>query len=126
MSSDGADQVKVAADKSSWAGSPRWSPDGSRIAYVRMVETYNPRESSVEVNEWRKPSSQTLFSDARLGPSLYWLPNGPIIYTLGDAENQQGASLWAMSPQTSGKTLGSSKRVTRGLVVESTMLLAFP
>jgi DNA-binding winged helix-turn-helix (wHTH) protein/Tol biopolymer transport system component len=115
MRSDGTDQVKVAADKSSWVGSPRWSADGNRIAYVRMVETYNARESSVEVNEWQKSSAQTLFSDNRLGPSLYWLPNGPIIYTLGDAENQQGASLWAVSPQPSGKTPGSSKRVTRGI-----------
>ena len=115
MRSDGTDQVRVATDKSSWAGSPRWSPDGNRIAYVRMVETYNARESSVEVNEWRKASAQTLFSDNRLGPSLYWLPNGLLIYTLGDAENQQGASLWAVSPQQPGKAPGSSKRVTRGI-----------
>ena len=36
MRSDGTDQVKVAADKSSWVGSPKWSPDGNRIAYIRM------------------------------------------------------------------------------------------
>jgi dipeptidyl aminopeptidase/acylaminoacyl peptidase len=115
MRSDGTDQVKVAADKSSWAGSPRWSPDGNRIAYVRMVETYNARESSVEVNEWGNPSSQTLFSDNRLGPSLYWLPDGRLIYTLGDPENLQGASLWAVLPRQSGKPPDSSKRITRGI-----------
>jgi Tol biopolymer transport system component len=115
MRSDGTDQVKVAADKSSWAGSPRWSPDGNRLAYVRMVETYNARESSVEVNEWRNPSAQTLLSDNRLGPSLYWLPDGRLIYTLGDPENLQGASLWAVLPQQSGKILASSKRITRGI-----------
>ncbi len=115
MRSDGTDQVKVAADKSSWAGSPRWSPDGNRLAYVRMVETYNARESSVEVNEWRNPSAQTLLSDNRLGPSLYWLPDGRLIYTLGDPENLQGASLWAVLPQRSVKALDSSKRITRGI-----------
>ena len=115
MRSDGTGQVKVAADKSSWVGSPRWSPDGNKIAYIRMVETYNARESSIEVNEWRHPTAQTLLSDNRLGPSLYWLPNGALIYTLGDPENQQGASLWMVSPQESGKIAGSSKRITRGI-----------
>jgi DNA-binding winged helix-turn-helix (wHTH) protein/Tol biopolymer transport system component len=115
MRSDGTDQVKVAADQSSWVGQPRWSPDGNRIAYIRMAQTYNVRESSIEVNDWRNPRAQTLLSDNRLGPSVYWLPNGLLIYTLGDPENVQGASLWAVLPQQSEKILASSKRITRGV-----------
>ena len=115
MRSDGTDQVKVAADQSSWVGQPRWSPDGNRIAYIRMAHTYNVLESSIEVNDWRNPRAQTLLSDNRLGPSVYWLPNGLLIYTLGDPENQLGASLWSVSPQQSGKILASSKRITRGI-----------
>jgi len=115
MRSDGTDQVKVAADQSSWVGQPRWSPDGNRIAYIRMAQTYNVLESSIEVNDWRNLRVQTLLSDNRLGPSVYWLPNGLLIYTLGDPENVQGASLWAVLPQQSGKILASSKRITRGI-----------
>jgi DNA-binding winged helix-turn-helix (wHTH) protein/Tol biopolymer transport system component len=115
MRSDGTDQVKVAVDQSSWVGQPRWSPDGNRIAYIRMAHTYNVLESSIEVNDWRNPRAQTLLSDNRLGPSVYWLPNGLLIYTLGDPENVQGASLWAALPQQSGKILASSKRITRGI-----------
>jgi DNA-binding winged helix-turn-helix (wHTH) protein/Tol biopolymer transport system component len=115
MRSDGTDQVKVAADQSSWVGQPRWSLDGNRIAYIRMAHTYNVLESSIEVNEWRNPRAQTLLSDNRLGPSVYWLPNGLLIYTLRDPENVQGASLWAVLPQQSGKILASSKRITRGI-----------
>lgn len=115
MRPDGTNQVKVAADKSSWVGSPRWSPDGNRIAYIRMAESYNARESSIEVNDWRNPRAETLLSDNRLGPSLYWLPNGVLVFTLGDPENPQGASLWTVSPQQSGKILASSKRITRGI-----------
>jgi DNA-binding winged helix-turn-helix (wHTH) protein/Tol biopolymer transport system component len=115
MRSDGTEQVKVAADKSSWVGSPKWSPDGNRIAYIRMAQTYTTRESSLEVSEWRKHNAQTILSENNLGPSLYWLPNGFIVYTVGDTENQQGASLWMALPPASGNTLASPKRLTRGI-----------
>jgi Tol biopolymer transport system component len=115
MRSDGSDQVKVAADKSTWVGGPKWSPDSNRIAYVRMDFAYHTQQSSVEINEWRNARAETLFSDNRLGPALYWLPNGRLIYTLGDEENRQGASLWTLSPQQSGKVAASSKRITRGI-----------
>jgi DNA-binding winged helix-turn-helix (wHTH) protein len=116
MRADGTDQLKVAADKSSWVGRPTWSPDGNRIAYIRDRSTYNAREASVEVNEWRNSSAQTLFSDSRLSPSVYWLPNGLLVYGIGDEENQQGAGLWTVSPQQAGKSAGSSKSITpRGI-----------
>jgi len=115
MRSDGTDQAKVAADKSSFVGQPAWSPDSSRIAYVRMYFGYRSSQSSIEINEWRNARAETLFSDNRLGPALYWLPNGRLIYTFGDEENRQGASLWMMSPQQSGKIAESSKRITRGI-----------
>jgi len=115
MRSDGTDQVKVAADKSSFVGQPVWSPDGNRIAYVRMDFAYHTQQSSVEINEWRNARAETFFSDNRLGPALHWLPNGRLVYILGDEENQQGASLWMVSPQQSGKTNESAKRITRGI-----------
>jgi DNA-binding winged helix-turn-helix (wHTH) protein len=115
MRSDGTDQIKVAADKSSFVGQPAWSPDGNRIAYVRMDFAYHTQQSSVEINEWRNARAETLFSDNRLGPALYWLPNGRLICTFGDEENRQGASLWTISPQQSGKVAESSKRITRGI-----------
>jgi Tol biopolymer transport system component/DNA-binding winged helix-turn-helix (wHTH) protein len=115
MESDGANAIKIAADKSSWAGWPTWSSDGTRISYVRMAESYNTHEGSLEINDWRHANAQTLLSNSALGPSVYWLPNGQLIYTLGDEGNQQGASLWAMLPEQSGKPTKIPKRVTRGL-----------
>jgi DNA-binding winged helix-turn-helix (wHTH) protein/Tol biopolymer transport system component len=115
MRSDGTDQIKVAYDKSAFMGQPAWSPDGSQIAYVRMDFAYYSSQGSIEINEWRNARARTLFSDRRIGPALYWLPNGRLIYTFGDDENQQGASLWMVSPQPSAKIAESSKRITRGI-----------
>ena len=83
MRSDGTDPVKVAAAQPSWVGSPKWSPDGNRIAYIRESETYNARTTAIEVNEWRNVNAQTFFSDNRLGPSLHWLRDGRLVYVLG-------------------------------------------
>lgn len=56
MRSDGADQIKVATDKSdgSALGASTWSPDGKRIAYIRTTWNDNPQNSSAEVNDWEK------------------------------------------------------------------------
>jgi DNA-binding winged helix-turn-helix (wHTH) protein/Tol biopolymer transport system component len=114
MRSDGTDQVKVAADRGSWTGPPTWSPDGRRIAYIRSVETYAARQASVEVNEWRTPSIRTLFSDNRLGPSLRWLPSDRLVYSIGNVDDQQQASLWVTSPGQHEQSR-PAKRITGGI-----------
>src|SRR6266403_4877762 len=114
MRSDGAEQIKVATDKSdgSALGPSTWSPDGKRIAYIRTTWRDNPQNSSVEGNDWQNARAETLFSDGRLTPALHWLPDGLLIYGL--LENQQDSSLWTVSLQKTGKISGSPKRITRG------------
>ena len=116
MRSDGTDQVKVAADKSdeSQVGRPTWSPDGNRIAYIRSNWAWNARTSSVEMSEWQKPSSVTLFSDSRLSPALHWLPDDRLIYAFGSAQQQQDASLWVVSLRQSKNISSAPKRISGG------------
>src|SRR5262249_16218030 len=112
MRSDGTSQVKIAADKGSWNGLPTWSPDGERIAYIRSTELYATRRSSVQTNESRTQSIHTLFSDNSLGPSLCWLPSGRLVYTIGEVDNLQHASLWVTSPKDPKG--GPTRRISTG------------
>jgi len=116
MRSDGTDQTKVAAHQASRVGTPTWSPDGKRIAYVRTSWAYNALASAIEVNEWQSARAETLFSDSRLGPALRWLPDGRLMYALGNQQTstRQDSSLWMISLSQSGKTSGTPQHVTQG------------
>jgi Tol biopolymer transport system component/DNA-binding winged helix-turn-helix (wHTH) protein len=111
MRSDGTDQVKIAADKSWSMGTPTWSPDGKRIAYVSQTE-FNSPTLSIEVNDWQNARVETIFSDSHLTPVLHWLSDGRLIYVL--AAELGDSSLWMFSLQQSGKISRPSKRITHG------------
>jgi len=116
MRSDGTDPIKVAADQGSRVGTPTWSPDGKRIAYVRMALAYDALTRSVEVNEWESASAQTLFSDSGLNSALHWLKDGRLIYAVFPRQTTGpgDSSVWTVSPSQAGKISEPPKRITEG------------
>jgi Tol biopolymer transport system component/DNA-binding winged helix-turn-helix (wHTH) protein len=116
MRSDGTDPIKVAADQGSRVGTPTWSPDGKRIAYVRTALAYDALTRSVEVNEWESASAQTLFSDSGLNSALHWLPDGRLIYSLFPPQTTGpgDSSVWTVSLPQAGKISEPPKRITEG------------
>ena len=116
MRSDGTDPIKVAGDQGSRVGTPTWSPDGKRIAYVRTALAYDSPARSVEVNEWESATAQTLFSDSGLASALYWLPDGRLIYALFPPQTTGpgDSSVWTVSLSKAGKISEPPKRITEG------------
>jgi Tol biopolymer transport system component/DNA-binding winged helix-turn-helix (wHTH) protein len=113
MNSDGTDPVKVAADRAdgSWVATPTWSADGKHLAYVRTIWSFDAPKSSVEINEWEKKSTQTLFSNDHLDLALQWLPDGRLVYALSSLQPMQDSSLWVTTMQKYNSTFPLPKRI---------------
>jgi Tol biopolymer transport system component/DNA-binding winged helix-turn-helix (wHTH) protein len=117
MRSDGTSPTKVAADQGSAVGTPTWSPDSRRIAYVRSELAFNAQARLVEMNEWETAKARTLFSDNYLTPALHWLSDGRLIYAIDteQAAVRADSSVWSVTLSPDGKISGSPKQLTQGM-----------
>ena len=114
MRSDGTEAIKVASDSNSLMGTPTWSPDGKRIAYVKTALAYNSPWSLIEVNEWERAKTEPLYSDHRLRPGLEWLSDGRLIYGVNTGQGPRDSSMFAATILPSGKLSAAPKRIAHG------------
>ena len=93
-------------------GTVAWSPDGSRIAYVR-ASAENP-VARIETYDLKSERAETVLSAAGLGREIVWTPAGRLIYSQQEGPpNQSDANLWSVQVDTqTGRSLTSPARIT--------------
>jgi DNA-binding winged helix-turn-helix (wHTH) protein/Tol biopolymer transport system component len=93
-------------------GTVAWTPDESRIAYVR-TSAENPL-ARIETYDLKSGRAETILSAAGLGRDVVWTPSGRLIYSLReDQPNQSDANLWWLQVDTrTGRPATSPARIT--------------
>jgi Tol biopolymer transport system component/tRNA A-37 threonylcarbamoyl transferase component Bud32 len=71
-----------------------WSPDGQRIGYVKIHQTADKLETSIESRDLKGGQPSLVLSDPVL-PELCWLHDGRMIYARAEpAPNQADSNFW--------------------------------
>ncbi len=92
-------------------GAVAWAPGGKRFAYVRVSER---SVSQIEAYDVTNGRSERILSEARLGREIAWTPSGHLIYSLQEAQPNQGDSnlWWVELDAPTGRPSGSPIRIT--------------
>jgi len=104
-------------------GFVQWSPDGSRIAYLRYARKSGEFQVSMESRDFKGGPSLVLLSDNALR-SLYWLQDGRLLYVLGEIDRtKETCNYWAARlDATRGTFSAAPRQLTRnnGFCVDTT------
>jgi Tol biopolymer transport system component/DNA-binding winged helix-turn-helix (wHTH) protein len=116
VNSDGTSPLKiVSAVGNEVIGALAWAPDNRRVAYIRvrwgghMADT-----NSIEIASVKGDRPRIVLSDSRVGSSVYWLPDGRLIYGMREERpNQRDSNAWAVPIDASSNISGDAVRLTR-------------
>jgi len=103
----------VALDENSSFSTISWSPDGQRLAYLRLHQTGDRVDTLIESRNLKGGQPVQVLSDPKL-IDLCWLADGRIIYALQEPEpNLYDANLWELRIDVhSGRPISAPKRFT--------------
>jgi len=116
VNSDGTNPLKiVSATDNEVIGALAWAPDNNRLAYIRVkYGGHKADTNSIEIAAVRENPPRTVLSDRRVGSSLYWLPDGRLIYGMREERpNQRDSNAWAVPIDGSSNISGDPVRLTR-------------
>jgi len=90
-----------------------WSPDGQRLAYIRIQRT--PETYSIETCDLKGANRTVVVPASDLWQEdLCWLRDGRIVYSRQDSPNSSDDNLWQIGIDSqSGTPAGKPKRVTQ-------------
>lgn len=90
---DGPRKMAEAGPKN-WFSFIEWSPDGSRLLYIKRVPVADHVQNLMEIQDIQGGGATTLLSDKTLN-SVYWLRDGRILYVKGDANStSDSCQIW--------------------------------
>jgi len=88
MGTEGDNPQKVfAVGEKDQLQSVHWSPDGQRLAYIRVQRTFEGYQTSIEACNVKGENRTLIVSDFRqLLVDFCWLPNGRLVYSRAEEE----------------------------------------
>ena len=121
MAADGSDPGKLLGSDGDSFGPLAWSPDGTKIAYIRGRVAYSfGVPGAIELVDIRNQHvgrllevSSTTHWFARLEGPLAWSPDGRLIYALAEPPPRQlDSNLWSIALDSDGHVSGAPSRLT--------------
>jgi Tol biopolymer transport system component len=116
MGSQGDNPQKVLAlGENEWLHSVHWSPDGQRLAYIRVQRTPERELASLETSDLKGANRTTVVSDPELLVlGFYWLPDGRMVYSRQESPSSNDFNLWQTGIDThTGVPTSKPKRITQ-------------
>ena len=117
MGADG-EQAHIAVNvPGSVVGPPAWSPDGTKLAYLKDVywPGYETEDVRIETFDVATGRTETILADYKLRYGLAWTRDGRIVFSQAEAPPNQGESnVWYVRVDGSGRREGIPQRLTSG------------
>ena len=95
--------------------SAHWSPDGQRLAYIRVQRTPERSHASMETCDLKGANRTVVVPDPDwLLYHFCWLPDGRIVYSQQESVSSSDVNLWQIGVDThTGAPTGKPKRITQ-------------
>ena len=117
MQADGSGARKLIDGGNDAFGAVAWAPDSRRFAYFRAPDPPGSDQKGNRVEIYDLPSgrSEVILPEPRIGGAIAWLNSGRLIYTLGEAEPNQGDSnpWWVQLDARTGRPSSPPVRIGR-------------
>ena len=94
---DEGQKLFTTTDEISGFGRVAWSPDGKRVGYLKLHQVSNRVEVSIETRGLTG-GPPTVISSSPLLHDFDWLPDGRVVYSIGDgsATGSDNCNLWEL------------------------------
>jgi serine/threonine protein kinase/Tol biopolymer transport system component len=107
-------QRLLALGQNERVGSTCWSPDGQRLAYIKVEHTPEKQLTSIETCDLKGANRTVVVSEAdRHFEDFCWLPDGRIVYARQEAQQSSDANLWQIGVDRRGLPTGQPRRITQ-------------